>query len=82
MIHRSRLYESAPAYVTDQPRFLNGAVVAATRLSPLQLLDQLKAIEACLQLYCEMFLAPAMGISPTGGPDPYRDLGSQKQAGR
>jgi 2-amino-4-hydroxy-6-hydroxymethyldihydropteridine diphosphokinase/dihydropteroate synthase len=45
--HRSRLYESAPAYVTDQPRFLNGAVVAATRLSPLELLDQLKAVEAC-----------------------------------
>ena len=43
--HRSRLYESAPAYVTDQPRFLNGAVVATTRLPPLGLLDQLKAVE-------------------------------------
>ena len=43
--HRSRLYESAPAYVTDQPRFLNGAVVAITRLPPLALLDQLKGVE-------------------------------------
>ena len=44
--HRSRLYESAPAYITDQPRFLNGAVVVATRLPPLELLDQLKTVEA------------------------------------
>ena len=45
--HRSRLYESAPAYVTDQPRFLNGAILATTRLPPLALLDQLKAVEVC-----------------------------------
>ncbi|KAL3677957.1 hypothetical protein R1sor_020913 [Riccia sorocarpa] len=39
------LYESAPAYVTDQPPFLNSAVKASTRLDPQTLLKQLKTIE-------------------------------------
>lgn len=45
VIRQSRLYESAPAYVTDQPRFVNGALAALTSLRPLELLDVLKSIE-------------------------------------
>ena len=41
----SRLYESAPAYVTDQPAFLNAAALVETRLDPLPLLQQLKGVE-------------------------------------
>ncbi|EFN50842.1 hypothetical protein CHLNCDRAFT_28666, partial [Chlorella variabilis] len=44
----SRLYESAPAYVTDQPPFLNAAAMVETVLPPLELLRRLKAIEARL----------------------------------
>jgi 2-amino-4-hydroxy-6-hydroxymethyldihydropteridine diphosphokinase / dihydropteroate synthase len=39
------LYETAPAYVTDQPRFLNSAVRGTTRLGPHELLKKLKEIE-------------------------------------
>jgi 2-amino-4-hydroxy-6-hydroxymethyldihydropteridine diphosphokinase/dihydropteroate synthase len=39
------LYESAPAYVTDQPFFLNSAVSARCSLSPHALLAALKHIE-------------------------------------
>ncbi|XVF85790.1 hypothetical protein PTKIN_Ptkin17bG0146200 [Pterospermum kingtungense] len=39
------LYETAPAYVTDQPRFLNSAVRAVTKLGPYELLGVLKKIE-------------------------------------
>jgi 2-amino-4-hydroxy-6-hydroxymethyldihydropteridine diphosphokinase len=42
----SALYETVPAYVSDQPNFYNAAVLARTRLRPLQLLDTLKAVEA------------------------------------
>ena len=45
VLRQSRLYESAPAYVTDQPRFVNGALAAMTSLQPLELLDALKFIE-------------------------------------
>ncbi|KAI8103043.1 hypothetical protein M9434_005831 [Picochlorum sp. BPE23] len=41
----SRLYESAPQYVTDQPAFLNAAAEVKTTLSPLSLLSALKTIE-------------------------------------
>jgi 2-amino-4-hydroxy-6-hydroxymethyldihydropteridine diphosphokinase len=41
----SGLYESAPAYVTDQPAFLNAAVLATTSLQPRSLLSTLKDIE-------------------------------------
>ncbi|KAI4373436.1 hypothetical protein MLD38_011562 [Melastoma candidum] len=41
----SCLYETAPAYVTDQPRFLNAAVRTFTSLGPHELLKQLKQIE-------------------------------------
>lgn len=47
-IHITRhgcLYETAPAYVTDQPQFLNSAVRAVTTLGPHELLHQLKTIE-------------------------------------
>ncbi|BDA42651.1 Folic acid synthesis protein fol1 [Coccomyxa sp. Obi] len=48
VVRHSRLYESAPAYVTDQPRFLNAAVAVKTSLQPRQLLRALKQIEADL----------------------------------
>ncbi|DBA85065.1 TPA: hypothetical protein ACH3X2_005790 [Trebouxia sp. C0005] len=46
VVRQSRLYESAPAYVTDQPTFVNGAIAALTPLQPLELLDALKTVEA------------------------------------
>ncbi|MEI7773110.1 MAG: 2-amino-4-hydroxy-6-hydroxymethyldihydropteridine diphosphokinase [Chloroflexales bacterium] len=42
----SPCYETEPAYVLDQPRFLNLACRAATTLAPLALLQLLKRIEA------------------------------------
>ncbi len=44
----SRLYESAPAYVTDQPPFLNAAALVDTSLPPLDLLRRLKDVEVRL----------------------------------
>jgi GTP cyclohydrolase-4 len=41
----SSIYETEPAYVTEQPRFLNMALRGRTRLAPLELLRFLKAIE-------------------------------------
>lgn len=41
----SRVYETAPMYVTDQPAFLNMALAAETDLPPLEMLDRLKALE-------------------------------------
>ncbi|KAF8724376.1 hypothetical protein HU200_021408 [Digitaria exilis] len=41
----ANLYETAPAYVTDQPRFLNSAIRGTTRLGPHELLNKLKEIE-------------------------------------
>ena len=41
----SFLYETAPAYVLDQPRFLNAACRLRTALSPTELLTALKTIE-------------------------------------
>jgi len=41
----SRIYQTAPMYVTDQPPFLNAAVSGQTDLGPLALLAQIKAIE-------------------------------------
>ena len=43
---RSRLYETAPMYVTDQPAFLNMAVAGETDLDPQALLAHLKHLEA------------------------------------
>jgi 2-amino-4-hydroxy-6-hydroxymethyldihydropteridine diphosphokinase len=42
----SRLYETAPAYVLDQPAFLNIALKGQTALSPTDLLAYLKQTEA------------------------------------
>ena len=44
----SRLYETEPAYVLDQPRFLNLAARAATALAPLAALRRLKQVERAL----------------------------------
>lgn len=41
----SRVYETAPVHVSDQPEFLNACVVGATHLTPGELLEQLKALE-------------------------------------
>ncbi|CAK9873715.1 unnamed protein product [Sphagnum jensenii] len=46
VIRHACLYESAPAYVTDQPVFLNSAVAARTKLDPHALLSTLKQIES------------------------------------
>ncbi|XP_078161984.1 folate synthesis bifunctional protein, mitochondrial-like [Carex rostrata] len=40
------LYETEPAYVTDQPKFLNSAIRGTTKLGPHDLLTMLKQIEA------------------------------------
>lgn len=45
---RSRRYETAPRYVTDQPAFLNMAVALNTDLLPLDLLKRLKTLEKML----------------------------------
>lgn len=44
----SRLYETAPMYVEDQPRFLNAVAVGRTELGPLALLSRLQTVEASL----------------------------------
>ena len=41
----SRLYETEPAYVLEQPNFLNMAIKAQTELAPLELLAYLKRLE-------------------------------------
>jgi 2-amino-4-hydroxy-6-hydroxymethyldihydropteridine diphosphokinase len=41
----SRLYETAPAYITDQPNFLNMVIKGKTTLSPIALLTYLKLLE-------------------------------------
>lgn len=45
LLAASPLYETAPAYVVDQPRFVNGALKVATDLVPSDLLAKLKSIE-------------------------------------
>ncbi|GMK59009.1 hypothetical protein CspeluHIS016_0700240 [Cutaneotrichosporon spelunceum] len=45
LVDTSRLYESAPMYVEDQERFLNGVIEVQTQLKPLELLRVLKRIE-------------------------------------
>lgn len=42
----SKIYETAPLYVTDQPAFLNMAVRIRTDWAPRRLLDGLKGIES------------------------------------
>ena len=43
--NKSHVYETAPAYVTDQPRFLNAAVRGTTTLDPMGLLYTVKDLE-------------------------------------
>jgi 2-amino-4-hydroxy-6-hydroxymethyldihydropteridine diphosphokinase len=45
VLARSRLYETVPVGVVEQPAFMNGAVLVECTLSPLALLDALLAIE-------------------------------------
>lgn len=45
LIAASPLYETAPAYVVDQPRFVNGALKIETALAPRALLKRLKETE-------------------------------------
>ncbi|MEW5317235.1 MAG: hypothetical protein WDW38_008552 [Sanguina aurantia] len=45
-LRHSSLFETSAAYVTAQPNFLNAAILARTALPPLELLAQLKAVEA------------------------------------
>ncbi|MGE3623691.1 MAG: 2-amino-4-hydroxy-6-hydroxymethyldihydropteridine diphosphokinase [Bdellovibrionales bacterium] len=45
IVARSPVYETAPAYVTDQPPFLNAALVGETKLGPLILLRAVKDLE-------------------------------------
>lgn len=46
VLRTSSLYETAAAYVTDQPSFLNAAALVRTSLPPLALLSALKGLEA------------------------------------
>ncbi|KAI0060020.1 Dihydropteroate synthase [Artomyces pyxidatus] len=45
VVNTSFLYETSPMYVTDQPKFMNGACIVATNLPPRTLLEVLKAVE-------------------------------------
>lgn len=45
VVRTSGLFETSPAYVTDQPRFLNAALLARTTLPPRELLAALKSLE-------------------------------------
>ena len=44
----SHVYETLPAYVTDQPAFLNAVVLGTTALEPLALLWTVKAMESTI----------------------------------
>lgn len=46
IINESPIYETPPWGVTDQPAFLNQALLAETKLEPRPLLDYLKRLEA------------------------------------
>ena len=48
VITTSYLRMTSPMYVTDQPSFLNGAVLIETTLSPLELLSLIKQVESDL----------------------------------
>lgn len=45
IVRTSFLYETAPMYVTDQPKFLNGVIEIETSLLPFDLLHRMKEIE-------------------------------------
>lgn len=56
----SRIYETAPLYVTDQPAFLNMAARAETDLPPHALLGRLKAIEERLGRVASLRYGPRL----------------------
>jgi 2-amino-4-hydroxy-6-hydroxymethyldihydropteridine diphosphokinase len=58
VIKQSPIYETAAAYVTDQPPFLNMVVLAETKLEPLPLLQALKRLET------ELGRAPTFRYGP------------------
>lgn len=62
VVRSSCLYETSAAYVTDQPSFLNAAVLARTHLSPRDLLHHLKVIEE--QAGRDLQVPPCKGLSP------------------
>lgn len=45
VFYKSRIYETPPAYVEDQPPFLNAVVVGMSWLEPIDLLHALKQTE-------------------------------------
>ena len=47
-LRTSRIYETAPMYVSDQPRFLNMVVRMAASVSPSALLEAIHGVEAGL----------------------------------
>ena len=48
IVRRSSVIETAPAYVLDQPDFLNMVVEARTDLSPFELLRSTQAVERAM----------------------------------
>ena len=46
ILRTSHVFETSPMYVTEQPAFLNGAILLETNLGPLPLMQFLKDIEA------------------------------------
>lgn len=61
----SLLYETAPMYVTEQPAFLNAAVLGRTDLPPLQLLYHCKQIEKQAGEACRTTSASAVPGLPS-----------------
>lgn len=54
----SRLYETQPVYVRDQPRYYNQVCLATTHLLPLEVLHRIKSIET------EMGRVPGIRYGP------------------
>lgn len=48
VVAMSRVHETEPMYLADQPRFLNAVAVGLTDLPPRELLSRLKALESVL----------------------------------
>ena len=45
---KSKIYETEPQYVRDQPKFLNAVFRGYTKLEPLPMLEELKKLEVSL----------------------------------
>ena len=59
-VEPSPIYESAPKYVTDQPRFLNMVARGSTALRALALLTKLKALEVDMGRQPSMLNGPRL----------------------